>query len=190
MVSSVPPLLSPLNRVSNVPTATRSVGADLGLPAFYFVAGEMFSTSFLNHFPLGFLGASGEGRTTVPTQSCARAVGNGSVPRLGPAEGHSHPDEPREEKGWKGGSREREQERRRSMPVVLIFHCLYTIARIMEIETEGEKKAPLVLRRSKDHALTYLSARTGLGQGCGQGLQGQSRGPGPGPPPGSQPRCR
>lgn len=39
VVSSVPPLLLPLDRVSNVPTATLSVGKDLGLPAVYFVAG-------------------------------------------------------------------------------------------------------------------------------------------------------
>lgn len=50
------------------------------------------------------------------------------------------------------------------MPVVLIFHCTYAIAKIMEIEIEGEKKSPTILTPSTSHAVTYLFVVTGLGK--------------------------
>lgn len=66
------------------------------------------------------------------------------------------------------------------MSGVLIFHCTYAMAKIMEIEIEGEKKSPTILTPSTSHAVTYLFVVTGPGQRLWAVVPGtQSRGLGP-----------
>ena len=60
---------------------------------------------------------------------------------------------------------------------LLTFPRTYTTARIMEIETEGEKKLPTVLTPSTNRALTYLFVMRGPGQRLQAVVPGtQSRG--------------
>ena len=57
--SSFPPPFSPLDGFSMCPQQELSKRAhDLGLPAFYFVAAQIFRTSFLSHLHLDFRGAT------------------------------------------------------------------------------------------------------------------------------------